>query len=324
MPHLPGRGADGVRGPGGRVWRLVRLATLLLVVLVGGCGGARQGPGAETGAEGSPVLAVESFLADIAQNVAGDRLKVDVLLPPGVDPHSFQASPADAKRVSAARVLIVNGAGFEAFLGDLVNASGSEVQVIEASAGLESRVTSSGGGEGEPDPHFWLDPVMVKTYVANIRDGLVAQDPDGAAEYARNAEAYQAELDQLDAWIASQVERIPSERRLLVTNHESLGYFADRYGFQLVGTLLPGVSSGAAPSAQDLAKLEDEIRRLGVPAILLETGSDPKLAQRVAQDTGVRVVTEVHTHSLGAAGGPAATYLDMMRDNTTVIVDALR
>ncbi len=310
----------------GRGWRPVLLVALLLLVVAvaGGCGGGQEGAGQDTGAEGSPVLAVESFLADIAQNVAGDRLKVDVLLAPGVDPHSFQPSPADAKRVSAAQVLIVNGAGFEAFLGDLVTASGSEARVIEASAGLESRLTATGGEEGEPDPHFWLDPIMVKTYVGNIRDGLAAEDPAGGAEYGRNAEAYQAELDELDAWIASQVERIPSERRLLVTNHESLGYFADRYGFQLVGTLLPGVSSGASPSAQDLAKLEDDIRRLGVPAIILETGSDPKLAQRVAQDTGVRVVTEVHTHSLGAAGGSAGTYLDMMRYNTAVIVDALR
>ncbi|NLT34470.1 MAG: zinc ABC transporter solute-binding protein [Gaiellales bacterium] len=310
-------------GPVHRGVCVTLLVGLLLVVAVGGCGGGQEAPGPESGPEPS-VLAVESFLADIAQNVAGDRLKVDVLLPSGVDPHSFQPSPADAGRVSVAHVVIVNGAGLEAFLADLMNASGSQARVVEASAGLQPRLSRWGDEAGESDPHFWLDPVMVKTYVDNIRDGLAAADPAGAAEYERNAAAYQVELDELNAWIVSQVQRVPSGRRLLVTNHENLGYFADRYGFQLVGTLLAGVSSGASPSAQDLAKLEDDIRRLGVPAVILETGADPKLAQQVAQDTGARVVTEVHTHALGPAGGSADTYLDMMRHNVTVIVDALR
>lgn len=318
-----------MRGPRCRKRLLVLLAAVLLMSIlppVAGCGDGEEGSGAvpRVGAEIGTVLAVESFLADIAQNVAGDRLQIEALLASGVDPHSFQPSPADARRVASAQALIVNGAGFEAFLGDLVKAAGSEVLVIEASAGLEPRLSQAEGGSGEVDPHFWLDPVMVKTYVQNIRDGLSAADPAGAAEYGRNADAYRAQLDQLDAWIASQVARIPAERRLLVTNHESLGYFAERYGFTLVGTLLHGVSSGASPSAQDLAKLEDDIRRLGVSAVILEMGSDPKLAQQVARDTGVPVVTEIYTHSLGAADGPAATYLDMMRHNATVIVDALR
>jgi len=274
------------------------------------------------------VLAVETFLADIAQNVAGDRLKVDALLPFGVDPHGFEPVPSDIVRVAKSTVLIVNGAGLEVFLDRMLKNAGGQRMIIVASQGLKQRAPQPGeGGAGaaqaEGDPHFWLDPNNVIVYVQNIRDGLSKADPDGAATYAANAEAYIKKLRDLDAWIRTQVSTIPEKNRLLVTNHESQGYFADRYGFTVVGTILSNVSSSASPSAQDMVQLVARIRATGAKAIFLETGANPQLARQLAQEAGVKVVETLYDHSI-TNGPPAGSYIDMMRYNVTVIVDALK
>jgi ABC-type Zn uptake system ZnuABC Zn-binding protein ZnuA len=273
------------------------------------------------------VLAVETFMEDIAQNVAGDRLKVEALMPLGADPHSFEPTPQDVARVAKSEVLIVNGAGFEGFLTSLLKNAGGERLVIEACAGLTQRTPSTGESisrEHEGDPHFWLNPIHVISYVENIRDGMIQADPAGKDVYTRNAQAYIAQLNALDAWITDQVAQIPMERRLLVTNHESFGYFADRYGFRLVGAIIPSVSTSASPSAQQMAALIDQIKASGAPAIFLETGANPQLAQQIASETGVKVVSDLYTHSISAADGPAPTYLELMRYNAKQIVEALK
>ncbi len=269
------------------------------------------------------LLAVESFLADIAQNIAGDRLMVETLLPLGVDPHAYQPTPRDVAKVADCSVLIVNGAGFETFLEPLLANAGGERLVITASAGLTPRPDPS-GEHHEGDPHFWLDPNSVIQYVENIRAGLSQVDPDGASVYAANAAAYIEQLKALDQWITQQVATIQPERRMLVTNHESLGYFADRYGFTVVGAIIPSVSSGASPTAQQMADLIEQIKATGAPALFLETGANPQLAQQVADETGVKVVADLYTHSLSAPDGPAPTYIEMMKYNVSQIVAGCR
>jgi manganese/iron transport system substrate-binding protein len=175
----------------------------------------------------------------------------------------------------------------------------------------------------EPDPHFFLDPLKVVTYAENIRAGLAAFDPAGAAQYAENAAAYTAKLRDLDGWIRAEVEKIPAGQRMLVTNHESLGYFAESYGFRVVGTVLPGVTTGAAPSARQVAELVETLKRTGARAVFLEEGTDPKLARQIAAEAGIRVVTGLYTHSITDASGPAPSYLAMMRYNVAQIVKAL-
>ena len=297
------------------------------VVLLTACAPA-SAPAA--GSKTAPkVLVTETFLADIVQNVAGDRLKVEALIPLGVDPHGFEPTPRDVKKVADSSTLIVNGAGFEEFLAKLLQNAGGQRTVIEAAAGLESRkpradevAADEHGHEG--DPHFWLDPVSVIRYVENIRDGLSAVDPAGAQVYAANAQAYIAKLQELDKWAAEQMKQVPADRRVLVTNHESLGYFADRYGLRIVGAIVPSVSSGASPSAQQLAGLSDAVKRAGVKAIFLETGANPQLANQLARDAGIKAVTSLYTHSITDAKGPAPTYIDMMKYNVKAIVDALK
>ena len=269
------------------------------------------------------MLAVENFLADIARNVSGDRLVVDSLIPVDTDPHAYQPSPLDAAKITDADVIIINGANLESFIAPILqNAVGNHL-VIEASAGLTPRPDLS-GQHPEGDPHFWLDPNNVIKYTENIRDGLSKADPGGASLYAINAKKYIGDLQALDEWIKVQVQEIPQANRLLVTNHETFGYFAERYGFSVVGTIIPSITSGAAPSALELADLIDQIRTSGAPAIFLEVGTNPQIADQIASETGVKVVSDLFTHSLSGSDGPAATYIDMMKYDVTTIVEALK
>ncbi len=288
-----------------------RVVLLLLSGLLLAC----NGPAGGTPSSPLRVVAVETFLADIAQNVAGERLQVQSLLPPGVEPHEYEPSPRDIARVAECDLLIVNGAGLEGFLERLLESAGGRARILVASGVL---------AESGVDPHFWLDPNHVIRYVENIRDGLSQADPEGRALYARNAEAYIARLQELDRWIAGQVQGIPPERRLLVTDHQVLSYFADRYGLRIVGTLVPGASPEAAPSARQMAQLVEDIRASRAPAIFLETGENSQLARQLAAEAGIRVVGGLYTHSLSGPDGPAPTYIEMMRHNTRLIVEALK
>jgi ABC-type Zn uptake system ZnuABC Zn-binding protein ZnuA len=289
---------------------------VVVVLFLAACGSA---PSKSDGALN--VLASTTFLADIAQNVAGDRVKVESLLPIGSDPHSYQAAPSDVAKIAESKILILNGLGYEGFIDPLLQNAGGERLVIEATAGLKPK--EDGGGEHGVDPHMWLDPNLVITYVENIRDGLIKADPEGAEIYKANADAYITQLKDLDKWIVEQVNTIPAERRLLMTNHEAMGYFAACYGFEVAGSVIPSFSSNAAPSAQETAGLIDGIKKLNAPAIFLDTADNDVLAKQIADETGVMIITDLHLESL-TDGMPAPTYIDMMKDNVSKIVKALK
>lgn len=267
-------------------------------------------------------LAIESFLADLAQNVAGERMAIQSLIPPGLDPHNFEVTPKDVVRINDSSILIINGANLESWLMPILENLPKDKLVITASEGLISRTSSK--TDSEIDPHFWLDPINVIQYVKNIRDGLIKADPDGKVTYENNAEAYIEKLNDLDLWIKEQVALIPPSNRKLVTNHESLDYFADRYGFEVIGTIIPSTSTGSSPSAEELAKLVDIIRSTGVKAIFLEAGGNSQLAEQVANETGIKVVADLYTHSIPTNDGFSASYLEMMKHDVSVIVEALR
>ena len=288
-----------------------------IIFLLSACGGNAS----SYGTTDSAILTSTTFVADITRRIAGDRVPVDSLLPIGTDPHSYQPTPRDVVRIANSKLLIINGAEYEHFLESLLENAGGEREVIEASAGV--RLREDAGGEHGVDPHVWLDPNNVILYVENIREALTHYDPDGAAVYQTNADAYVAELKALDVWITEQVSRIPQDKRLLVTNHESLGYFAERYGFMLTGTVVEGFSSGASPSAGQMAALIDQIKTTHAPAIFLDASDNETLAAQIAEETGVNVVTDLHLESL-TDGPPAATYIDMMTYNVSLIVEALQ
>jgi ABC-type Zn uptake system ZnuABC Zn-binding protein ZnuA len=297
----------------------VGLLLIIASVILMGC--AAQPP-VQSG--GFKVLAVENFLADVAQNVAGNRVKIDSLIPIGLDPHSFEPTPQDVARIADCDVLIVNGAGVESWLNSVLDNAGGKRIVVVASMGLKSRTPRIGELVEINDPHFWLDPTKMVTYVENIRIGLSQADPEGASQYSKNAAAYKLKLADLDQWILDQVSQIPPQKRLLVTNHETFGYYADRYGFMVVGTVIPSVSTDASPSAQQMAQLIDLIRKSGAPAIFLETGANPQLADQIVKETGIKIFTNLFTHSITGPGGDAPSYLEMMRFDTKVIVEGLK
>jgi len=290
---------------------------ILIVFLLTGCGrSASDSPGTAPA-----ILASTTFLADLTRNIAGDRLRVDSLLPIGTDPHSYQPTPQDVAKIERNKLLIINGAGYEGFLKTLLENAGGEREVIEASTGITPRADAQ--EQRGVDPHMWLDPNLVMIYVENIREGLTHYDSEGAAVYQANANSYIIQLKELDGWIKTQVEQIPSEKRLLVTNHEALGYFAERYGFEVVGSVIPSFSSNASPSAQQMARLVDQIKALGVSSVFLDAADNDMLARQIADETGVKVVSDLYLESL-TDGAPAGTYIDMMKYDVSKIVDALK
>jgi manganese/iron transport system substrate-binding protein len=279
------------------------------------------------------VVATTTIAGDIVRQVAGDLVDLTVLLPPGIDPHSFQPSPQDVAAVTKADLVFENGAGLEEFMQPLLQNAGGKAKLVSLSEGinlLASTEIHPAGKNPEAtleqttgDPHTWFDPANVITWVNNIQVALSATDPQNAATYQANADAYILELNDLDQWIQGQVEQIPPEKRLLVTDHASLTYFAEKYGFQQVGAVIPAYSSLAEPSAQELAGLEEKIKMLGVKAIFISEAINPTLAERIAQDTGVQLV-QLYNGSLSEPNGPAANYLDFMRYNVGKMVEALQ
>jgi len=300
------------------------ILTLALSATLIACGPATRPPaGQDVPKRGKlRVVATTTLVGDVARAVGGDAMELTVLLPVGADPHTFEPTPRDAATLANAHVIFVNGAGLESFLSRLLANVGDKVRVVSVSDGIELR-RFEGEHEGEEvDPHVWFNPLNVVVWTHNIERALSTLDPANASTYAANARQYEATLRELDAWIQDQVAQVPPERRKLVSDHAVFGYFADRYRFEQVGTVIPGFSTVAEASAHELAGLVDTIRELGVPAIFVGTTVNPSLAQRIAEDTGIRLV-RLYTGSLSEPGGPADSYLSFMRYDVSAIVDAL-
>jgi ABC-type Zn uptake system ZnuABC Zn-binding protein ZnuA len=276
----------------------------------------------------NPLLVVTSntVLADLVANVGGDQVRVRSLAPAGTDPHTFQPTPDSMKTLSQARVAFFNGSGLEEWWDKTIRSvKKPDVPVIELSKGLATiRMPGHNGGhshaEGQ-DPHVWLDPNLVKAYVDKIRDALSRADGANAGFYADRAKAYQVKLDELDAWIRTEVEKIPTARRKIVTFHDAFQYFANRYGLAVKGFVV--VSPGKEPSAKALAELTRRIKEEQIPAVFAEADFSPKMLEVLAKDTGVKVVTNLYDDSL-SSGPPADTYINMLRHNVTQMVSALK
>lgn len=281
------------------------------------------------------VVATTSIITDIAQNVGGDFVHVTSLVPAESDIHAFQPRPSDLRMLADADIVLANGLGLEGFLDDVIAAADMSPVIvtegIDAAALIcvdddhEAEATEEAHADdhdehGACDPHVWGNPQNVIAMVTIIAETFAAYDPENAATYAENAAAYITELEALDAGIEALFSEIPAEERLLVTNHEFLAYFADHYGFTVVGTVLPGVSTLAEPTARELADLSQQILELGVPAIFVEASASEGISQMLVAELGDSVqIVGLYSDALSAADGVAATYLDFMRFNATAI-----
>jgi zinc/manganese transport system substrate-binding protein len=271
------------------------------------------------------VVATFSILADFVKNVGGDRVAVTALVGPNGDAHVYQPSPGDAKTLGDAKVVFTNGLGFEGWMARLVKASGTKAPMIVATKGLKPLKAADdhghGHGHGEADPHAWQSVANARLYVANIRDALTASDPAGKTTYEANATAYLAKLDALDAEVKAAIDRIPSDRRRVITTHNAFGYFAAAYGVSFIAP--QGVSTEAEVSAKDVARIIRQIKKQKIPAVFVENVTDKRLLERIGAESGARIGGTLYSDALTDEKGPAPTYLDMMRHNVKQLAVAL-
>lgn len=298
---------------------LLMVVTLLLLVA---CTPETSAPD-DSDSEKPKVITTYSVLYDLTRNIAGDQAEVSSLVPVGVDPHTYEPTPGDLRRVSEADLIIYNGFGLEIWFNKLIEAAGKGDQVVVASEYITPfLIQAEGPFAGQPDPHAWMDPLMVGDYVERIREALIDIDPQGAEIYTANAARYLDELTQLDAWIRQQLMKIPPQNRKLVTTENAMRYFAESYGFEIVGwiyTLAPEEDI----SARRLVELIEQVREKKVPALFVDITLNPRMIERVSEETGVPIAGSLYIDSLSEPGKGADTYLSMMRANVELLVNAL-
>ncbi|MEA2836570.1 MAG: zinc/manganese transport system substrate-binding protein [Bradyrhizobium sp.] len=262
------------------------------------------------------VVASFSILGDFARSVGGDRVNVTTLVGVNSDAHVYTPAPADAKKISNARLVIINGLGLEGWLPRLVQSSGGKAAIVTATNGIAPRKLGS-----DADPHAWQSVVNAKIYVANIRDALIATDQADAPIYRANADAYLAKLDALDREVREAVAQIPQARRKVISTHDAFGYFADAYGIAFVAP--QGVSTESEASARDMAAIIRQIKTEKIPAVFLENISDHRLMRRISAETAAKLGGTLVSDGLTSENGDAPTYIDMVRHNIKALTSAL-
>ncbi|MGP0106353.1 metal ABC transporter substrate-binding protein [Rhodoblastus sp.] len=267
-----------------------------------------------------PVVATFSILADFARQVGGDKVEVKELVGPNGDVHVYEPTPADAKNLGAAKLIVVNGLHLEGWMARLIAASGAKAPVVVATEGIIPRQGVIEGATGI-DPHAWQSVANARIYIGNILAGLIAADPADADYFRARAKTYDTALDATEQEVRAAVAAIPPQRRKIITTHDAFGYFGAAYGFEFIAPV--GFSTESEPSARDIARLIAQIRREHAPAVFLENISDPRLMQRIAKESGAKIGGELYSDSLSPPNGPAATYIDMMKHNIITLKKAL-
>jgi len=267
-------------------------------------------------AEAFKVVASFSILGDLVRNVGGGGVSVTTLVGPDSDAHVYSPTPGDAKKIADAKLIVVNGLGFEGWLPRLLRSSGSKAKIVTATDGIAPLRLGSAA-----DPHAWQSVGNVKTYVANIRDALSLADPANTGQYRANADAYLAKLDALDREVREAIAKLPPARRKVISTHSAFGYFAASYGIEFIAPL--GVSTESEPSARDIAKIITQIRQAKIPAVFLENVTDPRLMQRISAETGAKVGGTLYSDGLTGEKGDAPTYIEMVRHNIKALTRAL-
>jgi zinc/manganese transport system substrate-binding protein len=297
---------------------LVSLPLLVTAALVAGCG-SNDSPAAPGAVD---VVVTTTQLADIVRAVGGDAVAVHQILKPNTDPHDYEPRPKDIQKTAGAKLVVTSGDDLDRWMGEILDNAGGHPAVLDAGAGRP--VTLPGQDTGpeasRSDPHWWHDPVNAEYAAGRIAAALSKADPGARAAIAHRARAYLARLHRLDTAIARCVDAVPVVRRKLVTDHDAFGYFAHRYGIDVVGAVIPSQTTQAQPSAGDLAKLTTTIRREGVKAIFPESSINPKLAKAIARETGASAGSTLYGDTLGPAGSRGATYLSMERANADAMV----
>jgi zinc/manganese transport system substrate-binding protein len=277
------------------------------------------------------IIASFSVLGDMSRNVGGDRVAVTTLVGPNGDAHVYEPTPADARAVSKAGLVVVNGLGLEGWMDRLIQTSGYQGPVVVASTGIKPReIALEEAGEHEHgakhehkiDPHAWQNLQNGQIYAENIAKALSAVDPEGAPIYKANADAFKARLAELDKWVKTEFSSIPKPKRRMITSHDAFGYLGAAYGVTILSPM--GVSTESEPSAGGVAKLIKQIRKEKITAVFIENVSDPRLVAQIGKEGGVTLGGELFSDALSKRNGPAPTYIDMFKHNIPKIVAAMR
>lgn len=300
---------------------LLALVAVGALLVLAGCGSSGA-PSGSARAGATKAVATTTQLGDFVRAVGGGRTKVVQVLQPNSDPHEYEPRPNDVTALLDAPLVFESGDGLDAWMGRVVSASGGHPRTIVLAASNVARIPGekSGPEAARYDPHWWHDPRNVEAAIPVIREALSRADPSGAAVYARNARIYLGRLRRLDAGIAACMRRVPASQRKLVTDHDAFGYFARRYGIDVIGAVIPSQTTQAQPSAGDVAQLVDTIRREHVHAVFPESSVSPKLANAIAHETGASAGYTLYGDTLGPAGSDGATYLQMERHNADAMV----
>jgi zinc/manganese transport system substrate-binding protein/manganese/iron transport system substrate-binding protein len=297
--------------------RVALAAVVAALLLVAGC--AKPAGPWRANADGPRVGATTTQVADMAAVVGADRIDLVRLLKPGIGAHDYEPSPADVEAIATAQLVVENGVGLESWLHDTIESSGYDGPVVDASQGVRLREVG-----GEPDPHIWQDPRNAVVMAANIERGLARVDPGSAGFYQANLAAYREALRALDAEVERQTAGLAN--RKVVTNHDAIGYYLDRYHLELVGSVIPSFDSSAELSGRDVRDLVAKVKATGVRAIFSETSLPPRAAETIGREAGVKVVTgedALYGDSLGPPGSDGDSYIRMIRHNTRTIVSNL-
>jgi ABC-type Zn uptake system ZnuABC Zn-binding protein ZnuA len=303
--------------PPQRFLLIVSAAIVGLGLIVAGCGGSDRGDDGRL-----DVVATTTQIGDWVDEVGGDAVEAHQVLQPNTDPHDYEPRPDDVQAAAGATLVFANGDDLDHWVEQLVSDSGSGAEIVDLGSKVPDLLPGEESGEEASrfDPHWWHDPRNVEAAVRTIERELAAADPSKAAEFTRNADAYRAKLKTLDADLARCIDTVPADRRKLVTDHDAFGYFADRYGIDVVGAVIPSQTTQAQPSAKDLADLSDLIEREGVTAIFPESSISPKVAEAIADETGASAEHTLYGDTLGPADSDGATYLQMEEANANAMV----
>ena len=306
----------------GGVRTVVVLSLLVAASFIGACGGQNKGSSEENVSSKLKVVATTTQIGDFVRQVGGDAVDEHQILQPNSDPHDYEPRPADVEATAGADLVFVNGDNLDSWIEDVISEAGGNPTVVDLSEGIPEKLPGETSGEeaSQYDPHWWHNPRNAEAAVSEIRDAMVEADPDHKADYERNADAYLVKLEELDKGIQSCIDEVPQDERKLVTDHDAFNYFAERYGIEVIGAVIPSQTTQAQPSAGETADLISLIEREHVKAVFPESSINPNLAQTIARQTGASAGYTLYGDTLGADGSDGDTYLKMEAANADAMV----
>lgn len=308
----------------GRFWKILALAMTL--VMLAACGAASSETADNPADKKIRVVTTTGMIADIAKNVGGERVDVTALMGPGVDPHLYRASEGDVSRLSEADVILYNGLHLEAQMGRVLEQMGERTTVAVSDGIDRTELLTPAEFQGNYDPHVWFDVTLWMKAAEKIRDTLIAIDPAQTETYRANADQYLAQLRELDGYVREQAERIPEDKRVIVTAHDAFNYFGRAYGFEVRG--LQGISTAAEAGTADVQNMAGFIAERQIPAIFIESSVSPRAVEALqnavrARGQEVAIGGQLYSDAMGDPGTPDGTYVGMVRHNIDSIVSAL-